>query len=315
MGVNGIEFLLDVIIYTMFLTGVYLVMKKHINLLSQQFALRRRLNVMRKQTKELKPIFRYLRKLLFINYKNPPKEKSFLLILILLFMFLFILGSRNFSILSSMTIAGMGVAMPVLILILKMEMTKRKGSKEGLSLVSEIYRQYWIQNKNIFSAMEQTIKGKAQCPICKSLIYKLLLRLRNTGNPFEIKECIEQFSTSLGSVWGHMLGVCIRLSAEKGIDVSEGILDILEQLKIANTRAQERARMNSETVRMAILLVPMLYLGTMIIAYYYLDVGFLQLMKNQFLTPEGFLFFIIISFLCLANLTLLELIQNQKIDY
>ena len=178
------------------------------------------------------------------------------------------MGLRYFSVPTALGIAFMSSSMPAFLLVIKVETIRKKGSREGLSAVSALYRNYWAQNKNIFSAMEETINGTAECPICKSLLYKLLLRLRNTGNPLEIRECIDQFTFSMGTVWGKMLGVCIRLSAESGTDISEGLADIAEQLRIAGRRAEERRRLNSEASRMTVFLVPMLYIATVFVSLY-----------------------------------------------
>jgi hypothetical protein len=270
---------------------------------------------MRKKTRELSPFYRSIRSILFVSFKNPPGEKTFLLVLSALFVFTFLMGFRHFSVPTALGIASMSSLLPIFVLMIKVESIRKKGSKEGMSVIAALYRNYWTQNKNIFSAMEETVKGNAECPVCKSLIYKLLLRLRNTGNPLEIRECIDQFTFSMGTVWGKMLGVCIRLSAENGTDISEGLVDIAEQLKLAHGRAEERRRLNSEASRMTVFLVPMLYVGTVFASLYYLDVEFLDFVRNQFGTAEGFIFFITILFLFVLNLTILEFVQSKKIDY
>lgn len=315
MKIEWIELIADAVIYLIFLSGLSLVIHKYINIGLQRFALRHRLKMTRKPAREISLVFRYIRNMLFVVFKKPPDEKNFIYAIGCLFFFLFVLSLRDFSMPCAFGIAAMGSSMPILLITIKVEIIRKKGSKEGISVISELYRQYWIHNKNIFSAMEETVKGSAKCPICKNLLYMLLLRLRNTGNPLEIRESIDQFAFSLGTVWGRMLGVCIKLAAEKGIDVSDGISDIAEQLKLAGTRAEERRRINSESARITVFLVPILYLGTIFVAFYYLDVSIWALMKNQFGTPEGFLFFLMITFLFLINFSILELIQNQKIDY
>lgn len=315
MKFQYISFAVACIAYLIFIAGVFLVFRKYIESLRLQLLLRHRLKLLQKTTRELSPFYRYIRSILFVSFRNPPGEKLFLSVLNVLFLFIFILGLRYFSVPTALGIAFMSSIMPIFLLIIKVETIRKKGSKEGVSVVSALYRNYWAQNKNIFSAMEETVKGSAECPVCKSLLYKLLLRLRNTGNPLEIRECIDQFTFSMGTVWGKMLGVCIRLSAESGTDISEGLADIVEQLRLASRRSEERRRLNSEASRMTVFLVPLLYIGTVLISLYYLDVNFWDFVRNQFGTAEGFIFFITILFLFVLNLTILEFVQNQKIDY
>jgi len=301
--------------YFTFIAGVRFVFDKHIRTMRMRILLRHRLRKLRKRSYELSSSWRYLRNALFVSFKNPPDEKSFAAAVALLFVSLFLLGFRFFSLFTSLLVAGMGALIPLFLLVIKVESIRKKGSREGMCVVAALYRNYWIQNKNIFSAIEETVKGSSECPICKNLLYKLLLRLRNTGNPLEIRECIDQFAFSMGTVWGKMLGVCIRLSVETGIDISEGLSDIENQLRSANKRAEERRRLNSEASRMTVFLVPMLYAGTFTVSLYYLEVGLKDFLANQFATSEGLMFFIAATFLFVLNLAILELVQNKRIDY
>ena len=112
-----------------------------------------------------------------------------------------------------------------------------------------------------------------------------------------------------------MLASCIRLAAEKGSDISEGLSDISRQLSSAYKRSEERRRMNSEATRMTLFLVPLLYVGTVLMAVYYLGISPGQLLSNQFLSPEGLLFFLIGVFLFVINMAVLRALSNMKLDY
>ncbi|NCB41084.1 MAG: hypothetical protein EOM59_00435 [Clostridia bacterium] len=315
MSSQYLSFFITGTAYTLYLAGVLLVLRKQVKIVRLKILLRHRLKLTKQRTKDLSPLHRYIRSMLFVCFRKPPDEKAFLWTLGLVSSFTFLLGLRHFSVFTALGVAFMLSFIPVLFLMVRVESIRKRGNKEGMSVIADLYRNYWMQNKNIFSAMEETVKGNAECPVCKNLIYKLLLRLRNTGNPIETRECIDQFTFSMGTVWGRMLGVCIRLSAESGVDISEGLTDISEQLKIAYTRAEERRRLNSETARMTIFLVPMLYAGTVFMSLYYLDIDLLGFIHNQWGTPEGIIFFVTIAFLFMLNLTILEFVQNQKIDY
>ena len=119
----------------------------------------------------------------------------------------------------------------------------------------------------------------------------------------------------MGTVWGHMLAVCIRMAARNGTDISAGLADIAEQLKAANARAEERRRMNSESLRMTMFLIPLLYVGTILLSIFYLDLAPGEYLRNQFGTAEGILFFLFIVFLMFLNLVILRAVSNTRIDY
>ena len=73
--------------------------------------------------------------------------------------------------------------------------------------------------------------------------------------------------------------------------------------------------MNSEAARMTMFLVPLLYIGTVFMAVYYLGISPAQLARNQFLSAEGLLFFLISLFLFVINTAVLKLLSNRKLDY
>ena len=233
----------------------------------------------------------------------------------MIFFIAFVLGIRLFHPVTALFAALMAASLPVMALVVRMESDRTKGSREGISFVSELYRQYRISNKNIYAAMEGTASSAGDFPVCKRHLYRLLLRLRSSGDPEEIKEYTDQFSFAMGTVWGHMLAVCIRMAARNGTDISAGLADITEQLKAANARAEERRRMNSESLRMTLFLIPLLYAGTVLLSVFYLDLAPGEYLRNQFGTAEGILFFLFIVFLLLLNLVILRAVSNTKIDY
>jgi hypothetical protein len=99
------------------------------------------------------------------------------------------------------------------------------------------------------------------------------------------------------------------------MNVSPGIEDILAQLRDARAHMEERKRLNAESARMVIFLVPALYIGSMLLAVRFLGMTFAALVKNQIGTPEGFMLFMLIILLFFINFVLIELVTNQKMDY
>ena len=232
-----------------------------------------------------------------------------------LFLLSFALGIRSFYLPQTVLIALMCCGMPPAIMSIAVSRNRSRSSREGMSLVAELGRQYRIHGKNIYSAIEYTIESEADFPVSKKQLYRLLLRLRSASGKDSIKACTDSFAFSLGTIWGSMLASCIRLAAEKGSDISEGLSDISRQLSSAYKRSEERRRMNSEATRMTLFLVPLLYVGTVLMAVYYLGISPGQLLSNQFLSPEGLLFFLIGVFLFVINIAVLRALSNMKLDY
>ena len=228
---------------------------------------------------------------------------------------LFFVAGRVLTLPAALAASLLFVASPIIMLELKAEATRGKASREGLSMVSELYRQYRIHDRNIYEALEYTIDDSLSFPVCRRFLSKLLLRLRSAGNSRDISESLKQFSFALGTSWGNMLATCIRLSATKGTDVSEGLSDIVAQLKAAGRNAEKRRRMNSESVRMAVFLIPFMYVGSFFLSVGYLNLSPAKFFRNQFLTNEGIMFFLLLIIMFVFNLCAIRVVANKKIDY
>ncbi|MBQ4409685.1 MAG: hypothetical protein II831_03070 [Firmicutes bacterium] len=305
----------NLLIYAVYFTGVFLFSEQGITAAIRSFSLRKRLKPNDRGFLLDSGPLAYLNRLLFTVFQKEVNGAAFFFGIVMVFFIAFVLGIRLFHPGTALFAALMAASLPVMALVVRMESDRTKGSREGISFVSELYRQYRINNKNIYAAMEGTAASTGDFPVCKRHLYRLLLRLRSSGDPDEIKEYTDQFSFAMGTVWGHMLAVCIRMAARSGTDVSAGLADISEQLKAANARAEERRRMNSESIRMTLFLIPLLYAGTVLLSVFYLDVAPGEYLRNQFGTAEGILFFLFIVFLLLLNLVILRAVSNTKIDY
>ena len=133
MKYKYITFFIINIAYLMFLVGGLFLFRKQIKIIQLRFLLRHRLKLMRRKTRELPSFYRYIRSILFVGFKNPPNEMVFLIVLSTLFLFTFARGVRYFSVLTALCIALMSSLMPILLLIIKVESIRKKGSKEEIA--------------------------------------------------------------------------------------------------------------------------------------------------------------------------------------
>ena len=306
---------ISILIYLIFLSGIFLFAGKDMSMFFKSLSLRKRLGKAIGSVEHGK-IYRFTENLLSaISKEEEVDPVSFLFFLGMLFLAILLLCLKSLKPLTALIAAFSLTSLPVLFLYTRMESERTKNSKEGISMVTEFYRQYRMKNLNVYEALEATISAEGDYPGCRKQLYKLLLKLRASSGQAEIRRTLEDFSFALGTTWGKMFATCIRLSAEKGDDVSEGLADIIAQLKTAGEMAEERKRLNSEAARMTMYLVPILYIGTMALAVYYLDVNPGRLFVNQFFTAEGLLFFLGTVFLFVFNLILLKLIDNTRLDY
>ena len=204
---------------------------------------------------------------------------------------------------------------PVLFLWIRLETLRKKGSYEGETLLCEFLRQYRISERNVCDSIEMVIEVQNELPVTGKLLFGLLLKLRATGDPLKIKMATDDFAFALGTNWSRMFAHNLCTAAVHGTDISLAAEDILIQLREARAAAEERKRLNSEAARMTCFLVPALYAATVFMAIRYLELPLSRFLENQFASPEGLLFFLLIALLFLVNLGLLTLVVRQKYDY
>lgn len=306
---------IDMAIYILLAIGIGLAFYESIHDSIERIRMIRRLQARRKkemgENQPLKDLQRFLH--MALGYDLSPS--LFLTFLTIIFLSTLILLQGLLGPLVSLLLSLSAVALPCLILRIRISNKRRKGSYEGVRLVTGILSEYRMHNLNIYEAIERVLASSLDLKITGKYLSKLLYELRNTGNPKKIKLASEDFSYAIDTNWGRMLAHNIYIAASKGSDVSLAIEDILIQLRDAKTASEERKRLNSEAVRMTFFMVPSIYLITLIMALTYLDVPISRYIKNQLGTSEGVLMFYFILFLFVVNIALLQLVTNRRFDY
>lgn len=312
---NLLFIIISAILHLILLSGVWFVYSERLKCIWMKIKMYNRLKVRKRAFKPESGIEQHLRKTLSISLKKPIEPIVFLRFNMIIFLLIFLVGVRNTTLASSILIGALITAMPYLLLRLRVEIIRRKSSYEGEKLISEFLCQYRMADSNIYKTIEQVILISEDTKITGKLLFKLLIELRNTGNPKLIKEATERFSYAINTNWSRMLANCIRISALDGTDVALALEDILIQLREARQLFEERRRLNSESVRMVVFLAPIIFMSTIVVSVKYLGIPFSKVMKNQFYTEQGFLMILLIMFLFLLNLALIEIISNQRFDY
>lgn len=310
-----LNYLIDLGLYMLFGMGIVLYFYNDIDLAIARFRLRHRLRAVKVESKPLPFALDYIYKLIDTSFENNFSKRLFILFEALLYIISYALSYKNFNPLIALVVSTISITLPILLLAAKLEASRAKASREGISLVSEVHRQYRMNNLNIYVAIEKACSVDANYSLSSKLLYSLLIRLRSACGPVEISEAINRFVFSYGTSWAKMFGQCIKLSALNGTNVSAGLNDIVSQLRDANSLEEKRKMLNSEASRMTLFLVPIMYLICFITSVLYLKINPVHLIENQFFNPKGFLLFLLCVFLFLFNLFLLNLISNDKLDF
>ncbi len=302
-------------VYLIFLCGCFPLCSEYLKSCLAKIRMRNRLKARKKAMKPESALENHLRKVLSISLKKPMAPKSFIRYTAGIFILVLLTGIHTVAAHSAVLMAALAASLPYLLLRVRVETTRRKSSYEGERLLSEFLCQYRISGLNIYKAMEQVILVSEGTKITGRLLFKLLLELRNTGNPQVVREATERFAYGINTSWGRMLANCIRISAESGVNVALALEDIQIQLREARELFEDRKRLNSESARMAAFLAPAMYLGTVAMSVKYLNMPMGRFLRNQFYTEQGFLLILLIVFLFLINIALIEIINNQRFDY
>ena len=298
----------------LFTIGSVFLMWPLFNLAIQRFKLRHRLRKSLKSPDLPKPLD-YFYKLISVSFEKDSSAYLFLTLEFAVFIVSYALSYRNYGPLAAVVIAAFSFAMPLVFLVLKLEKERTKASFEGISLVSELLRQYRISRFNIYEAMEKTITAEGDYKLSSKRLFSLLVRIRSACGEYELNRAYERFAFSYQTSWARMLAQCIRIAASDGSDVSGGLADIARQLKESSDLLEKRKLLNSEATRMTLLMVPLMYIVSMFISVVYLGVSPGKLLANQFLNPTAYMLFLISCFLFLVNLILISMLSGFRLDY
>ncbi len=305
----------SLVFYIALITGFCLTFYPSIYGVWEKVRMLRRLRARSREARIESPLERGLGRLLRTGTGLDISPIAFVAFLSLVFLGLLIIGIRYLGLILGFVIAASAACLPCLLLWIRAGSIRRKGSYEGDKLISEILREYRINNCNIYETLGIIAGGPSDIKITSRFLSRLLYELRNTGDPLRIKAATDDFAYAIDTNWSRMLANSIYIAAVKGSDISRAVEDIQIQLREAKTMTEERKRLNSEARRMTFFMVPAVYVVTVMMSVKYLDIPILKFFKNQFATPEGLILFYFIVLLFIGNIALLQLVTNRRFDY
>lgn len=308
-----IDILAESLIYSVFLMGMSTLYIREIKEYSGKIKTGRRLKERKRQMKETSKLEQHFDSVakLTINLKG----KYLTYFMGIIFLSVMIVGGRSLSLKSVIFLSAAMASTPYIILRIKFEGIRRKGSFEGEMLISNFLNQYRISGFNVYEGLEKLLEESRNTRVSNSLILKMLLDLRSTGSPKEIKKAVDKFAKVINTNWSRMFAYNIQMAAEKGINISPAIEDILLQLRDARTVYEERKRLNSESIRIVIYMIPLLYAFTVIMSVKYVGISLFHYIENQLFTKEGFMFLTVSGVMFLMNIAIMEIVSKQKFDY
>lgn len=310
---NIFEQLIYLTMYIIFTSGILLLFYRDLVNFIEKIKTKHRLRERRRQLKEQNRIDKHF-DCIAKNTLNI-KGRYIKILIFMIFALVMLISTRNLSIINSILIALSIASAPYMILRIKFESLRRKSSFEGEMLISNFLNQYRISNFNVYDALEKLLEESKNTKVSNPLILKMLLELRNSGNSKDIRNAVNKFAHIVNTNWSRMFSYNIQIAAEKGINVSLAIEDILLQLRDARTIFEERKRLNSEAIRIVVYMIPFLYVFTIFMSLKFIGISLNKYIQNQLFTKEGFLFFTVSSVMFLINIVIMEVVSRKKFDY
>lgn len=205
--------------------------------------------------------------------------------------------------------------MPFLCYRTKLQGIRNETSREGEILTSELLSNYKIYHTSMRTAIENTIETiSSEAPHSKKLLIRLQYDINAVASKEGLKEAIDRFKFGIGTNWSIMLATNIELSLFEGLDVTSSMEDLIQQIARARKAMEETKRQGSEARRMLKFLVPGIYLLTLIASMYFFGMSFTEFCHNQFKTPTGSTWFLIVCVTYIASIAAAEYIGRDKMD-
>ena len=307
--------LISAFLYTILIGGVLLITASCFRKLWLIIVTRRRLYLGQRGKQNADGLSEHLDVLIAVTLNGKITVTAFTAASALVLLLTLTVGLYNLMFIQAILISLISSISPYMALRVRAWSLSRRGSQEGERLTAAILNQYRIEKYNIYETLEKVIASGDDIKVCRTCLYRLLLGIRNTGNKEKIRKSTDIFARTINTNWSRMLAYNIRMAAESGMNVSLGIEDVLLQLREARAIFEERKRLNAESGRIVVFLIPILYIGSIFLSVRFIGISLSGFVKNQFGTPEGFMLFFLVAFLFIGNLVLIEAVISQKMDF
>jgi len=189
-----------------------------------------------------------------------------------------------------------------------------ESSFDADKVISEISNQYKICNFNMREAIRRAEKFLTSAPYSRKQIYSLALALDTYKTDEELMNYLNYFVYSINTQWAKMLANNIYFAVAKDFDVTEGLSDILKDIKYAYEAAEKANRENTESFIIIYYFVPVLLIGSPYVAYKLMGFSFSKYIYYQFNTPIGITLFVIIVLLLIFNYFIMYFLKRKKFD-
>ena len=204
--------------------------------------------------------------------------------------------------------------LPYLLLRIRMENMRVKGSHEGEIMLAELTENYKIYYYNMKEAIDRTAVSLKDAPGSKRILANLSRGLDRAGSEKSMIKLLDEFSLSINTSWSNTLKNLMYFSLIHGIRVEEALEDLAGTLKSARKVEEYSKRENNESALMIRFMVPLTYLMTAYIGIVFFGFGTKKFLEYQFGTEVGATWFTIFIIVYTTSYMVNSFLSKNKLD-
>lgn len=204
----------------------------------------------------------------------------------------------------------------IIFLNFRIYMNRVKISYEGLAFITEFTNNYRIYQRDVVTAMEQTIRSlDDKQPNSKKMLQHLLYRVRNASVEKDYDIALEQMIFTYDTTWSKQLATVFKIGLLKGDDITPALLDIQQDLTELEGLNEKKKQLNIQTGFMLKFLIPAMIIGGLYFIFGYLEFTIEQFIEYQFINAVGVKFFIPTILLILSSIVMYFYFLKRKNDF
>lgn len=315
-----IEVTVKLLIYVLFFTGVYIIVRPNLHDLVRTYRHRARIKRLREagavstdRPVERSALYRHIDMLLQSTWKYYTERTpaNFIILTVSLFLSGFSVYARYAGrVLFSLACAVFTALIPYICLWLYLQIIRSQTSYQLVPAVSQLLGSYRVCSCNIYFAVIETIR-KLDDNYLKKAFIALANKIQNRKNDRDIEDAVELFVFRIQTSWAKQLGVLLLDALVDGRNIEQSLSNIVADMKDGQNIIEEERSNSQETIYLGFL---PLFLFPGSILFMQAMGGQFRLLTYQFATSAGLTSFLVALFLCFAAFVTALVLRKPKND-
>lgn len=211
--------------------------------------------------------------------------------------------------------AAIGLALPFIINIYRLQEIRNQASQEGEVLAAEILNNYKIYHYNMLEAIRNSAESiPDSAPYSKKMLIELAYEFNTISSTDDIKQAVDRFKFGINTTWATLLATNIELAQIDGIKVTAAMEDLIASIVKARKTKEEAKRQGSEGRKMLFFLAPAIYLLSVISSNKVFGLTLTQFFHNQFKTDTGSTWFLAVCISYILSIIIASFMSRNKMD-